>query len=96
MHDYAAYQRQLRSLATAARYLDNKHGQRHQDAWSAYRLPGDILITSDGTLVQAAGSGSAAGEVATVQAEVETARQRIATSAGVSPAAIRITIDFGV
>ncbi len=66
-----------------------------QDAWSAYRLPGDILIASDGTLVQAAEPGSA-GEVGTIPAEVETARQRIATSAGVSPAAVRITIDFGV
>jgi len=34
--------------------------------------------------------------VGAIQAEVETARQRIATSAGVSPAAVRITIDFGV
>jgi hypothetical protein len=39
---------------------------------------------------------SSAAELGTIQAEVETARQRIATAAGVSPTAVRITIDFGL
>jgi hypothetical protein len=66
-----------------------------QDRWSAYRLPGEILIAPDGSLVQTMGPSSAA-ELGTIQAEVETARQRIATAAGVSPTAVRITIDFGL
>jgi len=66
-----------------------------QDAWSAYRLPGDMLIAPDGALVQTTGPVSAGG-VGAIQTEVETARQRIATAAGVSPTAVRVTIDFGL
>jgi hypothetical protein len=86
-----------------ALYFDGKQpatGTDFKDAWNAYRLSGDALIAPDGTLVQTpttsgVGQTVSVGEVGIIQAEVAIARQRIATSAGVSPAAVRITIDFG-
>ena len=54
--------------------------------WSGYRLKGEAsqaVVLAD------------ISEPGNVKAEVETARQRIAKAAGVSPAAVRITVDFG-
>jgi hypothetical protein len=66
-----------------------------QDAWRGYRLSGNIMIAPDGSLVQTAERGHTP-EIGSIQAEVERARQRISTAAGVAPAAVRITIDFAV
>jgi len=56
--------------------------------WKQYRLEfddvsSDQIVTSD------------AGQTGSVKAEVEAARQRISKAAGVSPAAVKITIEFG-
>jgi hypothetical protein len=60
--------------------------------WSSYRLKGEAMtnaaITPTGTITVADTGGS-------IRAEVEAARQRIAKAAGVTPEAVRITIDFG-
>jgi hypothetical protein len=53
--------------------------------WNSYRLRG--LATTEG--------GQQPNESG-LRGEVEAARQRIAAAAGVSPAAVRITVDFGV
>jgi hypothetical protein len=54
--------------------------------WSKYRLEGEAT--------QPAGLGETS-EPGNIKAEVEAARQRISRAAGVSPAAVRITVDFG-
>jgi hypothetical protein len=56
--------------------------------WSKYRLAGE------GTTVQPVALPEIS-EPNNIKAEVESARQRISKAAGVSPGAVRITIDFG-
>ena len=56
--------------------------------WKQYLLKGD------GEATQAVNLGETAD--GSVKIEVETARQRISKAAGVSPAAVRISIDFGL
>ncbi len=56
--------------------------------WSTYRLAGE------GATNQPVGLGETS-EPGNIKAEVEVARRRISKAAGVSPAAVRITIDFG-
>jgi hypothetical protein len=56
--------------------------------WSKYRLAGE------GTTVQPVALAEMS-EPNNIKAEVESARQRISKAAGVSPGAVRITIDFG-
>ncbi len=60
------------------------------DKWAKYRLEGDVS-----TLDVATHQVSPAGEATDIKAAVEAARQRIAAVAGVSPHAVRISIDFG-
>ncbi len=56
--------------------------------WSKYRLEGDGEATQPGGFRETS-------EPNNIKAEVEAARQRISRAAGVSPAAVRITVDFG-
>jgi hypothetical protein len=56
--------------------------------WRTYRLQGE------GEAMQPVSPGEASGH-GNIKSEVEVARQRISRAAGVSPAAVRITIDFG-
>jgi len=56
--------------------------------WSKYRLPGASATNQSIALGETPEPGN-------VKTEVESARQRISKAAGVSPAAVRITIDFG-
>lgn len=57
--------------------------------WSQYRLTGEGEATYATVPDDISQTGS-------VKAEVEAARQRISKAAGVSPAAVKITIEFGV
>jgi hypothetical protein len=55
--------------------------------WKQYLLPGDADTEHLGATDISAGGN--------LKSEVEMARQRIASIAGVSVAAVRITVDFG-
>jgi hypothetical protein len=71
-----------------------KQSSDYETKWSQYRLKGEAFtdaLTSN-TVDAVAVSGSPEGSV---KAEVEMARQRISRVAGVSPDAVRITIQFG-
>lgn len=62
--------------------------------WQAYRLAG---IANTQTVQQGTANNFATGSDPTdIKYVVETARQRIAAAAGVSPTAVRITVDFGL
>jgi hypothetical protein len=54
--------------------------------WAQFRLPGEAE-TSQAVDLESDGS---------VKSEVEIARQRISKAAGISPSAVRITLDFGL
>jgi hypothetical protein len=56
--------------------------------WSSYRLTGEGETVRPVSPDETSGRGN-------IKSEVEIARQRISKAAGVSPAAVRITIDFG-
>lgn len=67
----------------------NGHSKANDFAakWRSYRLDGEET---------AAVTNSVAGsELSDIRTEVEAARQRISRAAGVPPAAVRITVDFG-
>jgi hypothetical protein len=56
--------------------------------WKQYLLNSDDVRANEIVLNEASQTGS-------VKAEVEAARQRISKAAGVSPSAVKITIEFG-
>jgi hypothetical protein len=58
------------------------------EKWSQYRLKGD------GEAKQATGLAGS-GPSGDIKSEVEAARQRISKAAGISPEAVRITVEFG-
>ncbi len=61
------------------------------EIWSKYRIHGDV--TTDAVLAR---EGEPPGDGVGIQAEVAAARQRIAQIAGVTPEAVKISIDFGM
>lgn len=75
----------------------------YETKWAEYRLAGeaytDVLNTAGAGGAGGFGGGGAApvggASDGSVKAEVEMARQRISKAAGVSPDAVRITIQFG-
>jgi hypothetical protein len=56
--------------------------------WSEYRLKGEGEVKNSLGLLESAEPGG-------LKAEVEVARQRISRAAGVSPEAVKITVEFG-
>ncbi len=62
----------------------------YADLWMKYRLEGDVT-TEDVAIEQV----PQAGEPGNIKVEVEAARERIATVAGVPREAVKISIDFG-
>ena len=58
--------------------------------WKKYRLEGSVTSTE----IEDA-KGTHVNEVGNIKTEVEAAQQRIARMAGVSPQAVKISIDFG-
>jgi hypothetical protein len=67
----------------------SKPNNGFETKWSKYRLRGE------GEAAQPVGFGQNT-EPGNVKAEVETARQRISKAAGISPDAVKITIQFGL
>ena len=58
--------------------------------WKEYRLAGSVLSTDI-----VGDKDTQANEAGNIKAEVEDAQRRIASLAGVSPQAVKISIDFG-
>jgi hypothetical protein len=73
-------------------FRDDEKTNNFDKIWSQYRLKGVAETHPDPAPAAPAGNAS---EPVNVKAEVESARQRISRAAGVSPEAVRITIDFG-
>jgi hypothetical protein len=69
-------------------FRDDGKNENFDETWSEYRLKGEATTEAIGTV------GSSTDEPLNVKIEVESARQRISRAAGVSPEAVRITIDF--
>lgn len=69
-------------------FRDDEKTNNFSNIWSQYRLRGHVET-------QAVTSTPAFDDTVNIKDEVESARQRISRAAGVSPEAVRITIDFG-
>jgi hypothetical protein len=72
----------------------------YETKWAEYRLKGETYTHSVNVPVNGVSVTTAVGVSAvsdgSVKAEVEMARQRISKAAGVSPDAVKITIQFGL
>jgi hypothetical protein len=92
-HDWLATNPQTRgnNLTWCLWFRDDEKTNNFDKIWSQYRLKG-VAETPTPTPNAPAGNAS---EPVNVRVEVESARQRISRAAGVSPEAVRITIDFG-
>jgi hypothetical protein len=93
-HDWLATNPQTRgnNLTWCLWFRDDEKTNNFDKIWGQYRLKGVAETHSTATPTAPAGNAS---EPVNLKVEVESARQRISRAAGVSPEAVRITIDFG-
>jgi hypothetical protein len=93
-HDWLATNPQTRgnNLTWCLWFRDDEKTNNFDKIWSQYRLKGVAETHFTPAPVAPPGNSS---EPVNVRVEVESARQRISRAAGVSPEAVRITIDFG-